>query len=108
VAAKLRTGLGNAGLEVLDQTRLAPGEPWSETLERMIAQSDAVVGLVGEDEISPWVSAEIKTALASSKPSLVLLTAGASSIGLPSEVRTLAIDANHFDPMKIADLLRSA
>jgi hypothetical protein len=106
VAAKLRAGLQSAGLEVLDQTRLSPGEPWSEALSRMMVKSDAVLGLVCEDEISPWVSGEIKAAVASSKPALVLLASGASSAGLPSDVRTLAVDVNRLDPTAIAESLR--
>jgi TIR domain len=107
VAAKLRAGLESAGLQVLDQTRLGEGEPWSDALRRMVTQSDAIVGLVGEDEISPWVSAEIKAAVASSKPALVLLANGASSAGLPGDVRTLEIDVNRLDSMAIAESLRS-
>jgi hypothetical protein len=62
---------------------------------------------VCEDEISPWVSGEIKAAVASSKPALVLLASGASNAGLPSDVRTLAVDVNRLDPMAIAESLRS-
>jgi TIR domain/YEATS family len=107
VAAKLRGGLQSAGFEVLDQTQVGPGEPWSEALRRMITQSDTVVGLIGEDEISPWVSAELKAAAASSKPALVLLATDSSGVKLPGDVRTLAIDANRPDVMAIAELLRS-
>jgi hypothetical protein len=107
VAAKLRAGLEDAGLKVLDQTRLGAGEPWSEALQRMMAQSDAVVGLVCEDEISPWVSAEIQAAVASAKPALVLVAVGVSTAGLPSDVRKLQVDVNRLDPMAIAELLRS-
>lgn len=107
VAGKLRGGLESAGLAVLDQTQVSPGEPWSEALHRMMVQSDAVLGLVCEDEISPWVSGEIKAAVASSKPALVLLASGASNAGLPSDVRTLAVDVNRLDPMAIAESLRS-
>jgi hypothetical protein len=108
VAGQLRAGLENAGLKVLDQTSLGENEPWSGALGRMMAQSDAVVGLVGEDEISPWVNAEIKTAAASSKPIFVLLPAGASSVGLPQEVQIIAVDMNRIDPMEIAGILNKA
>jgi hypothetical protein len=107
LASKLRAGLQDAGLEVFDQTQLGAGELWSEALRRMIAQADAVVGLVSEDEISPWVSAELKAAEASSKPALVLLAADASGIKLPGDVRTLTIDANRPDVTAIAELLRA-
>jgi len=107
-AAKLRTGLENAGLKVFDQSRLGPGDPWNDTLRRMIAQSDAVVGLAGEEEISPWVGAEIEAAVASSKPAWLLIAEGASTGGLPSNVRTLTVDVDRLDPAAIAESLRSA
>jgi hypothetical protein len=106
-AAKLRAGLEDSGFKVLDQSHLNPGEPWSETLRRMIAQSDAVVGLAGDQEISPWVSAEIKAALASSKPAWVLCAESASTVGLPSEVQAIAVDLDALDTKEIAEWLRS-
>jgi hypothetical protein len=108
VAAKLRAGLENAGLEVLDQTRLSESEPMSEALRRMMEQCDVVIGLLCEDEISPWVSDEIKTAVTSSKPTFVLLPAGASSVELPKGVQTLTVDVDRLDPTAIAEFLRSA
>lgn len=106
VAAKIRGGLQSTGFEVLDQTRLDPGEPWSEALRRMITQCDTVVGLIGEDGISPLVSADVNAAVVSSKPALVLLGTGASNVKLPSDVRTLTIDASRPDVRAIAQLLR--
>ena len=107
VAAKLRAGFETIGFAVLDQTQVGPGEPWSETVRRMMTKSDAVVGLICEDETSPWVSDEIKAALALSKPALALLGEGASSVGLPEIVRKLTIDVQHFNPTAIAELLHS-
>ncbi len=107
LAAQLRDGFENVGLTILDQTRVVAGEPWSEVLQRMIAQSDAVVGLVSEDDISPWVSEEIQAAVALGKPALVLAAAGVSTAGLPSDVRPLQVDMNQLDPTTIADLLHS-
>lgn len=105
-AARLRTGLEQAGLTVLDQSRLGAGEPWNEALQRMIAQSDAVVGLVGEDEVSPWVSAEMQTGMAAAKPTLALLGSGASRAGLPGNVRMLEVDVNRIDPGSIVEMLK--
>jgi hypothetical protein len=105
VARKLRAGLENAGLKVLDQTRLGKDEPWSEAL---MEQYDVVVGLVGEDGISPRVSDEIQTAMSSSKPTLLLVPVGASSAEIPKGVQTHTIDMNRLDPTAIAEFLRSA
>jgi hypothetical protein len=104
-AARLREGLEKAGLEVLDQSRVGAGEPWREALLRMIARSDAVIGLVEGDEVSPWVSAEMQTAMAAAKPTVALLGSGASGIGLPDEVRTMALDVKRLDPAPIIEML---
>jgi hypothetical protein len=100
--AKLRTGLEDAGIKILDQTQLGPGDPSGDTIRRMIAQSDGVVGLVSEGEVTPWVSAEIQSAAASAKPTLVLLASGASTIGLPEEAQKRQIDPGSLDLKAIA------
>jgi hypothetical protein len=107
VAAKLRAGLENAGFQVLDQTRLDVGALWTEELRRMMEQCDAVVALVGDDDISPFVAADIKAALASSRPTLVLRPAGSSRAELPSDVRVLPIDMTQPDLSGVVSCLRS-
>jgi hypothetical protein len=106
VASRLRAGLEKAGLKVLDQTQIGGGESWDEALTRMIAKADAVVGLVCEDEVSPWVSQEIGAAVASAKNVLLLVAAGASISSL-KDIRRLEIDLKRLDPAAIAEQLRS-
>lgn len=106
-AAKLRAGLETVGLQVFDQTRLAAGEPWSEALQRMMAQCDAVVVLVGEDEVSSLVSADIQAAIASAKPTFAIVAADAPSISLPRDVRILQGGVDGFDPATIANFVQS-
>ena len=106
-AARWRVGLNKAGFEVMDQTRLGAGERWGEALKRMISQADAVVGLVGDDEISPWVSAELEAAVAADKPAFAFLSPQASTVGIPSAVRTVQVDVSRFDLSQIAEILRS-
>jgi hypothetical protein len=96
-----------ADLEVMDQTRLGAEERWGDALKRMISQADAVVGLVGDDEISPWASAELEAAVAADKPAFALLLPQASTIGMPSVVRTVQVGVSRFDPSQIAELLCS-
>jgi len=106
-ASKLRQSLRKAGLDVLDQTRIDPGELLSDALKRMISQADAVVGLIGDDEISPWVSQELETAVGQDKPAFVLLSPQANAIAVPSGVRRIEIDVSQLDSSQIVDLLRS-
>jgi hypothetical protein len=107
VVAKLRTGLESAGLKVLDQTRVVAGEPYSEALRRMITESDGIIGFVSEGDVSPWVSAEIKTAASYAKPTLVLFAEGASTAGLPNDIHARQVDVNDLNSTEIAGLLRS-
>jgi hypothetical protein len=110
VAAKLRSALESEGIKILDQTRLEPDDPWNDTLRRMLATSDGVVGLVGEGEVTPWVSEEIRAAAASAKPTLVLVAGDTPTTGLPGlpkEVQTRHIDVNSLDLKAIAAELGS-
>lgn len=106
-AARFREGLKKAGFDVMDQTRLEAGQLWGDALKRMISRADAVVGLVGEDEVSPWVSAELEAAVAADKPAFVLLPPQASTIGIPSAVQTVQVDLSRLDSRQIVELLRS-
>jgi hypothetical protein len=107
-AAKYRDSLQRAGFAVMDQTRLEAGSSWTDALRRMISQADAVVGLVGDDEISPWVSSELEAAVAEGKPAFALLSREASAVGIPSAVHTVQADANTLDAQRIGELLRSS
>ena len=102
-AARLRDGFTSEGFEVLDQTSIAPGEPLKESLQKMIIRSDAVIGIV-EDEISPWVRAELEAATHSEKPVLAVLTPHSSSIGIPDSAQRVEIERP--DASTIAHLLR--
>ncbi len=106
-AAKLRESFKNSGYEILDQTSIATGESWKESLRRMIAQSDAVVGLVGDDEISPLVSADLDVATSAGKAVLALMPSGTSAAGIPTGVHKVELNPGHFDPAKIIDLIRA-
>lgn len=86
-AARLRDGLQKAGVQVLDQSGLAPGEPWQEALSSMMARADAVVSLVSDDEPGPMVSAEMGHALAADKPTLALLSERSDTPRLPEGVQ---------------------
>lgn len=106
-AARVRAELMKAGFDVLDQNRIESSDSPADAVTRLISQADAVVGLVGEDEISPWVSWELEAAVAADKSAFVLLSPQASGAGLPSNVRTVRVDASGLDTSKLADLLRS-
>ena len=106
MAARLREGLKEMGMEVYDQTRIDPGVPWDEAVRRMILQADAVVGIVGGAEISPFVNDELWAAAAADKPSVVLVSRENSGAGLPDNIQVLKVDMGHLEIQKIAELLK--
>jgi hypothetical protein len=106
LATRLRTGLEEAGWEVLDQTQIGSGGSSSEVLMSTMANATAVVGLVCDDEISPWVGLEIGAAVASGKKVLLLVAAGASISGL-KDIRRMEIDPKNPDTAAIAGQLRA-
>lgn len=108
VAAQLRETLQQAGLQVLDQTKLGPGEPWRESLMGMISRSDAVVTLIGDAEVSPFVGSEMGFAVASAKPTLALLISDAGDLKLPAEVQVQRLGPDGFDPGLISGLMERA
>lgn len=105
VAAKLRERLQSAGMQVLDQTQLGPGEPWQEASMAMITKADAVVSLIGDQEVSPFMGAEMGFAVASAKPTLALLTDEATAPKLPPEVQVERFDLSRFDAGLISGLM---
>lgn len=84
----------------------APYEPGRESLREMLVRSDAVVGLVAEEEASPWVIDELRAASAADKPSLVLLKQGSSGVGLPTNLPRLEIDAEHLLTEQVVGQIR--
>jgi len=104
-AARLRDGLQKAGVQVMDQTGLAPGEPWQDALTNMIARADAVVSLVSDDEPGPMVSAEMGHALAADKPTLALLSERSDMPRLPEGVQVRTFNPRDPDPEGVREWL---
>ncbi len=94
LAGKVKGYLEKSGVHWLDSTSVKTGAPVNETIERLISSADAVVGIVGDDDVSPWVISELKTGIASGKRSFTLLPSGTSSEGLPSSVEARHIVKN--------------
>jgi hypothetical protein len=107
IAARLREELKKiAGIEVLDMSRVNVGEPLSEAVQRMISKSDAVIGIVGEDEVSPFVIDELRVGVAAAKPSGVLLPEGNSGMELPDSVERLQFDTVAPSALRVAEFLK--
>lgn len=72
----------------------------------MMRQADAVIGLVGADEASPWVVGELSAAQAAAKPVLALVMHGNSDTGSPNAIPTYALESDQIDIGKIVDRIR--
>jgi nucleotide-binding universal stress UspA family protein len=105
-AAKVREQLQKAGLDVVDQTRLSPGDVLADAVRDLIGRADAVVALV-TDELSPWVRDELVAASSWDKPAFALLWPHASNAGLPTNVRLVQVDEGGPSSSQIVELLRT-
>ena len=113
-ASRLRGQLESAGISVLDASRVESGQSWSEAVRQMLSRADSVIGLVTEQEASPFVVDELQAALAADKPALALVPVGSSHrsdqaatlFGLPSSVQQLEFDLTRGDSSDLVSLIR--
>ena len=73
IAGQVAESLRAAGLQVFDMTQVSPGVDLQETLMGALAESSAMVGIVGSDGLSsPSTAVEIGAAWAWNKPVYVI------------------------------------
>jgi hypothetical protein len=70
LAARVKAAMRDHGFDVRDATEIAPGEPFKAAVQRMIRESDLVLGLVTSEFASPHVIAELNAAQQSAKPTV--------------------------------------
>ena len=88
----LRHALTQDGLQVLDVSAIADGASWQDEVNRLIARSDMVIGVVGHDYASPFVVAELGRARGGDKPVCVVTSLGEQPFGLPTDIARIPID----------------
>lgn len=106
-ASRLRNKLEDAGISVLDASRLKPGESWAEALRLMMAKSDLVIGLVTESEASPFVLDELQAAVAADMPAVALVPFGSAGAGLPASIQRLEFDPSRSETSELLTLIRN-
>jgi hypothetical protein len=67
LANQVHTALEQQGYEVMDPQELEVGMPWKQATQKMLRESDMVVGLITSEFASPAVVEELNTAFRSSK-----------------------------------------
>jgi len=105
MAEEIRSQLTSIGTQVLDVNLIEPGELWSSSLDQMIRQADAVVGVVGVDEASPSVIREMQQAKLSGKPVMTLVDQRNSSPGLHSDQKSVQMFFEHGKAQPIGNLV---
>jgi transcription initiation factor IIF auxiliary subunit len=103
-AARLRSNLESQAYTVLDQSMLKIGEPLAESLQRMVNRSDVVLALIPDDEIPPWVEAELRFAQAQGKPVLAATTQQARGLRLPDGVSRIILSDDGIDAEALGKL----
>jgi hypothetical protein len=93
----LRQALIQDGAQVLDVNQVAAGASWQDEVNRLIARSDMVVGVVGHDYVSPFVVAELGRARGGEKQVCVVTNKGEEPFGLPADVARIPIDMSNAD-----------
>lgn len=106
IAARVREQLQHAGLQVLDQTKIGAGAPLEDTLAGMIVKSDAVVAVIGDAEVSPWVAMELGLASGLAKPTLALIAPEAGDPKLPEQVQVERLGLEGLSLERLSALLQ--
>ena len=73
IAEGVKSALKRHGYHVSDGKDISAGQPWQAAIQRMIRESDVVVGLVSSDYTSPFVISELDAAARSDKATIALL-----------------------------------
>ena len=79
------------------------GLVWS-IARKMLRNSDAILSLVGEGDMSPWVRSELENAVACEKPAFALVPPGSASAGIPQQVTTFEVNAKEWSAWSISAL----
>jgi transcription initiation factor IIF auxiliary subunit len=93
LAANVRNTLQQGGYQVLDTTQVKPGQPWEASINKMIRESDLVMGLVTSNFASPHLVEELNEAKRTDKPTVALVNPKIdSTFGLNQDLNRFAID----------------
>lgn len=91
--AQVRGKLEERGYEVLDPSNIEPGAPIDASINKMVRDSDLVMGFVTSDFASPFVVSELNKAQASQKPVVAVLKSGVEQpYGLDESLNRIEID----------------
>ncbi len=80
LAGAVISTLSRNGYKVLDPSQLEPGSPWQLSVQKMLRESDLVLGISASDFASPNVVTELNNAHRAKKPLLTLVSPGVGNV----------------------------
>lgn len=93
LASEVRGKLEDDGYEVLDPINIKPGLPIAASIEKMVRESDLVMGLITSDFSSPSVLSELNKAYKSTKPTVAVIRQGIDQpYGLDKNLSRIELD----------------
>lgn len=107
LADRVKAEMQGRGFEVKDAAEVKAGEPFEAAIQKMIRESDMVLGLVNSDFASPNVIMELNSAEQSAKPTLAVMGRGVQEVfGLSKSLKRLRLDLDEpGSGMELADRL---
>jgi len=93
LAAQVKADMQERGFDVRDAAEVKPGEPLKAAVQKMIRESDLVLGLVTSDFASPYIIEELNAAEASAKPAIAVVGPQVQEpFGLKKGLKRLPLD----------------
>lgn len=97
LAGAVRDTLEQGGYEVLDASQVVSGDPWQASIQKMLRESDLVLGLVTSEFASPNLVTELNSAHRTAKPTIMLMSPDVNTLfGLDSDM--VRSEVNLADP----------
>jgi hypothetical protein len=98
LAARVRGKLEDGGYRVLDATQVKSNEPLEASINKMIRESDLVMGLVTSDFSSPFLVGELNVAKRTDKPTVALVKSSVgTTFGLDHDLMRVSVDLDAKD-----------
>ncbi len=93
LAAQVKSAMREHGFDVRDAAEIGPGDPFKAAVQKMIRESDLVLGLVTNEFASPHVIAELNAAEQSAKPTVAVVSHEVQEVfGLHKGLKRIRLD----------------
>ena len=97
LAIKVSENLQENGYQVLDINNYNPRMPYKLAQQKLLRESDLVMGLVTSDVTSPFVLNDLNQAKQSHKPAVALIEKGIKPLGLDPKLEQISFSMEDYD-----------